>query len=77
MHSQEAYVLEALQSGAVGYILKTAPASHLLKAIRQASSGEYCLSPEIKSVAVASFLDDCATDSSRTHLPNRAVDRNM
>ena len=65
MHSQEAYVLEALQGGAVGYILKTAPASHLLTAIRQASSGEYCLSPEIKSLAVVSFLDDCATYSSK------------
>jgi DNA-binding NarL/FixJ family response regulator len=74
MHSQEAYVLEALRSGAVGYILKTAPASNLLIAIRQASSGEYFLSPEIKSVAVASFLDDCATDSSRGQLPSRVLD---
>ena len=65
MHSQEAYVLKALKSGAVGYILKTSPASHLLTAIRQASSGEYCLSPEIKSLAVVSFLDDCATYSSK------------
>jgi DNA-binding NarL/FixJ family response regulator len=65
MHNQEAYVLEALHNGAVGYILKTTPAEHLLQAIRQASSGKYYLSPEIKSAAVASFLQRAATDFSR------------
>ena len=65
MHNQEAYVLEALHNGAVGYILKTTPASHLLQAIRHASSGKHYLSPEIKSSTVASFLQKDATDLSK------------
>ena len=65
MHNQEAYVLEALHNGAIGYILKTTPASHLLQAIRHASSGKYYLSPEIKSATVASFLQKDATDLSK------------
>ena len=45
MHSQEVYVLEALQAGVVGYVAKTAPASHLLKAIRMAFVGKRYLPP--------------------------------
>ncbi len=65
MHSQEAYILEALHTGAVGYILKTTPASHLLKAIRQTAAGEYYLSPEIISATVASFLQNTTTSLSK------------
>jgi DNA-binding NarL/FixJ family response regulator len=61
MNSQEAYVLEALQAGAVGYVSKTAPASHLLKAIHLASVGKRYLSPEASSAAVDSWLKDLGT----------------
>lgn len=56
MHDREAYILEVLHAGAIGYVLKTASASHLLEAIRLAASGKYYLSPEVKSTAVDSFL---------------------
>jgi DNA-binding NarL/FixJ family response regulator len=65
MHNQEAYILEALHTGAVGYILKTSPASHLLRALRQTAAGGYYLSPEIKSAAVASFLQNATTSLSK------------
>jgi DNA-binding NarL/FixJ family response regulator len=63
MHKQEAYILEALHAGAIGYVLKTTPASHLLQAIRQTVAGEYYLSPEIISTTVASFLQNAMTSS--------------
>src|SRR5687768_15876886 len=36
MHTEEAYVLEALQAGAVGYVVKTQAAADLVEAIRTA-----------------------------------------
>jgi len=49
-------VRQALQGGAVGYILKTAPFSELAGAIRIACKGEYYLSPEIKTDIIDNFL---------------------
>src|SRR5262245_6229392 len=47
MHSNEAYVVEALRAGATGYVLKEAGADELIKAIRQAARGDRYLSPAI------------------------------
>ena len=58
MHSQEAYILEALQAGALGYVKKTAPASHLLEAIRAAFVGKHYLPPEMSNVVVDSLFKD-------------------
>lgn len=75
MHSQEVYVLEALQAGAVGYVAKTAPASNLLKAIHLASVGKRYLFPETSSAAVDSLLKDLDTGLNDTGsgLPDGAI----
>ena len=65
MHSQEAYILEALQAGALGYVKKTAPASHLLKAIHMAFVGKRYLPPETSSVAVDLLLRDTYQEAVR------------
>ena len=64
MHDREAYILEVLHAGAVGYVLKTASASHLLEAIRLAASGKYYLYPGVKSTAVDSFLRNAGAELS-------------
>lgn len=56
---------QALQGGAYGYILKTAPFSELLSAIKSAVNGEYYLSSEIKSDIIENFLKQ--TDESPVH----------
>jgi two-component system nitrate/nitrite response regulator NarL len=62
MHSQPAYILEALRAGAIGYITKTAPASHLLRAIHLASVGKRYMFPEMSSVAIDSLLKDAGAE---------------
>jgi len=46
-HDDEQYVFSLLQAGANGYLLKTVPASELVKAIRQVVEGGMPLDPSI------------------------------
>jgi len=46
-YDDDQYVFSLLQAGASGYLLKTAPVSDLVKAIRQVRSGESPLDPAI------------------------------
>ena len=54
MHSNEAYVVEALRAGAVGYVLKEAGAEQLIHAIREAAGGRRCL--PIPEPALSTYL---------------------
>jgi len=47
MHTEEPYVLEALQAGTVGYVLKTQAAVDVVQAIREVMQGAIYLSPRI------------------------------
>ena len=62
MHSQPVYILEALRAGAIGYVSKTAPASHLLRAIHLASVGKRYMFPEMSNVAIDSLLKDAGAE---------------
>ncbi len=56
MHNKDAYVHQALASGAKGYVLKASPSSEVVEAIRKVYSGEYFLSSKINSKLITSFL---------------------
>ena len=56
MHVNEAYVLEALRSGASGYVLKDASAAELIRAVREVFSGRRYLSPPLSETAVDAYL---------------------
>ena len=49
------YVFEGLRAGAVGYLLKDAPAEKLFDAVRAASQGESFLQPSVAAKVVAEF----------------------
>lgn len=51
----DTYVFEGLRMGAVGYLLKDAPAEQLVDAIRTAASGDSFLHPSIASKVVTEF----------------------
>jgi two-component system, NarL family, response regulator NreC len=55
MHSNEAYVLEALRNGALGYVLKDSPASDLMQAIDCVSRGERFLSAPLNQKAMDAY----------------------
>jgi len=47
MHEDEEYVMQALQAGAVGYLLKDTPATKLMQSLRQIYQGGKYVSPEV------------------------------
>jgi DNA-binding NarL/FixJ family response regulator len=57
MYEKEAYVRQAMKAGARGYVLKAAPSSYLLAAIRRTSNGEFYLSPKIRKGVMESYLN--------------------
>ncbi len=58
MHDREKYVLEALKSGADGYILKKSAASELISALHHVMEGELYLSPAIARYVVRKLVQD-------------------
>lgn len=56
MYSDEALVRQALQKGAIGYLLKRAVTEELLLAVRAASRGETYLSPAVSGIILEDFL---------------------
>jgi DNA-binding NarL/FixJ family response regulator len=56
MHSNEAYVVQALKNGAVGYVLKDASSTELVRAVREAVAGRRFLSPPLSEKAVEAYL---------------------
>ncbi len=57
MHANEAYVLGALQAGAVAYVLKKSGATELLTAIRAAWTGRRYLSPPLSEEAIQAYVE--------------------
>ncbi len=56
MHSDESYVLRALNAGARGYLLKDSPEEDLIAAIRAVSEGKAFFSPAISRVLVDDYV---------------------
>lgn len=55
MHANEAYVLEALQNGAFGYVLKDSTATDLIQAVRAAAADRRFLSQPFSELAIAAY----------------------
>jgi DNA-binding NarL/FixJ family response regulator len=58
MHADEPYVVEALRSGALGYVLKECTAANLIEAIQSVASGKRYLSPALAERALAAFFQN-------------------
>ncbi len=56
MHANEAYVLEALRNGAVGYVLKDSSAADLVQAVREVVAGRRYLSSPLSERAIAAYI---------------------
>ncbi len=55
-YEQEEYLHQALESGAEGYLLKSAEKEELMTGVRMVSKGERAFSPRIKEFIVKGFL---------------------
>jgi DNA-binding NarL/FixJ family response regulator len=57
MYMNEPYVIEALQNGAHGYVLKESNIAELIKAIHEVIAGRHYLSPPLSERAVEAYLE--------------------
>jgi len=62
MYSSEAYVLEALRVGVLGYVLKSCPPECLLTAVRQAAAGRLYLSPPLTERALEVYAEKARSE---------------
>jgi len=56
MHDNEEYIRQALEAGAMGYILKDAAPGELVNAIRSVYRGEAVLSPAVTRLVIEDYL---------------------
>lgn len=56
MHDNEEYIIQMLEAGAMGYILKDAAARELITALRMVHRGEAVLSPAITRIVIEDYL---------------------
>jgi len=60
VHTEDHYVLEALQAGVHGYVVKTQAASDLVQAIRSIGGQAIYLSPTISRAVVEAYFEKAA-----------------
>jgi two-component system, NarL family, response regulator NreC len=56
MHANDDYVLEALRTGVIGYVLKEASISELVEAVHDAAAGRRFLSPVLAERAIDAYV---------------------
>jgi two-component system, NarL family, response regulator NreC len=57
MHSNKAFVAEALKIGATGYVLKGCTEDNLIRAVRNAAAGTRFLSPPVNAIAIDAYIE--------------------
>lgn len=67
MHSEDAYVLEALRIGVWGYVLKAQAAADVVEAIRAVAGGAVYLSPGVSEIVVRASALSADPLSGREH----------
>ncbi len=63
MHSNEAYVLEALRSGAKAYVLKESPTEELVRAIHEVYCGRRYLSSSLTERVIEAYTKNTETQA--------------
>ena len=75
-YGDQAYVRQAMEAGADGYLLKSTPPEELINAIRQTSRGRKALSPELLD-SVLSDLSGLAREQTRRQADLSEDDRDI
>jgi DNA-binding NarL/FixJ family response regulator len=56
MHESDQMVRRVLDAGALGYVLKSDLATHLVKAVKNVSAGKLFLTPRVSDIVIKGFL---------------------
>jgi two-component system response regulator NreC len=57
LHNSTAFIAQALQSGATGYVLKNCPEQDVVRAVREAAEGRRFLSPPVAEIAIDNYIE--------------------
>ncbi len=74
MHSNNAFIAQALQNGAIGYVLKDSTEEYLVYALKEAAAGRRFLSPPVTEIAINSYIEQsktCPLDPHETLTPRQ------
>lgn len=71
MHASQEYVVQALQAGANGYVVKQADASEVLAAIRAVMTGGAYLSPTVSKYLIDDYLSHTTVEMTGPKLTTR------
>ena len=67
MHSNSAFVAEALKNGAIGYVLKGGEEEHVIRAVHEAAAGRRFLSPPVTERAIDAYIESARTAGHDPH----------
>ncbi len=73
MHMDDAYILEVMQAGASGYIIKKAVPTELVAAIQAVYQGDIYLSPKVSKKIIQEYLKQ--TDAGKEKIEPKLTDR--
>lgn len=56
MYGNDCYVMEAMQAGAMAYVLKDYPSDELVRAVKEAAAGRRYLAPPLSDRAIEAYM---------------------
>jgi DNA-binding NarL/FixJ family response regulator len=77
MHDEELYAQRAVRAGASGYIMKSAPSSEVVAAVRKVLGGELYLSPAMTSMVLRNTLTPTGPKKQVANPLERLTDREI
>jgi DNA-binding NarL/FixJ family response regulator len=77
MHESDQMVRRVLDAGALGYVLKSDLAAHLVRAVKEVSAGKLFLTPRVSDIVLKGFLKIANQPDSVEHLQARPTPREI
>ena len=72
-HDEDDYVLAAVRAGVKGYVLKSQPASDLVRAMRDVAAGGLYLSPRVSGLVIGSLMSRTQTSQDSLSARERQI----
>lgn len=67
MYSSSAFIAQALQNGAIGYVLKECTEEDLLHSVKAAAAGKRFLSPRVNEIAISGYIEQSRNGAPEAH----------
>ena len=77
MHESDQMVRRVLDAGALGYVLKSDLATHLVRAVKDVSAGKLFLTPRVSDIVLKGFLESRKRPDATAHTQVRPTPREV